>query len=94
LPALSSGLHRRRPRLGAQTLLAVRLDAARRGDPRSALVRHDFTFAYVSAHTEATTCDALSLSGFWGGRGLADAMVLVLNGYGASPGLQRKLLNE
>src|SRR2546430_15833810 len=35
----------------------------------TALVRHDFSFAYVAAHTNRTLPIAYALSAFWGGQG-------------------------
>jgi cytochrome c-type biogenesis protein CcmF len=62
----------------------------------SALVRHDFTFAYVSAHTDRDLPTLYSLSAFWGGQeGSLLLWLLVLTGYGAlAVAVNRKLLND
>ena len=62
----------------------------------SALVRHDFTFAYVSAHTSRDLPTLYSLSAFWGGQeGSLLLWLLVLTGYGAlAVAFNRKLLND
>ena len=50
----------------------------------AALVRHDFTFAYVAAHTSRDLPTLYSLSAFWGGQeGSLLLWLLVLTGYGA-----------
>ena len=50
----------------------------------TALVRHDFTFSYVAAHTNRTLPTAYALSAFWGGQeGSLLLWLLVLTGYGA-----------
>ncbi|HVC88699.1 MAG TPA: cytochrome c-type biogenesis CcmF C-terminal domain-containing protein [Gaiellaceae bacterium] len=61
-----------------------------------ALVRHDFTFSYVAAHTNRTLPTAYALSAFWGGQeGSLLLWLLVLTGYGAlSVALNRKLLRD
>jgi cytochrome c-type biogenesis protein CcmF len=71
------------------TLLASAVLAA-------ALVRHDFTFAYVSAHTSRDLPTLYSLSAFWGGQeGSLLLWLLVLTAYGAlAVALNRKLLND
>ena len=49
-----------------------------------ALVRHDFSFAYVAAHTNRTSPTPYALSAFWGGQeGSLLLWLLVLTGYGA-----------
>src|SRR2546426_10797314 len=49
-----------------------------------ALVRHDFSFRYVAAHTNRTLPTAYALSAFWGGQeGSLLLWLLVLTGYGA-----------
>src|SRR6201990_982723 len=49
-----------------------------------ALVRHDFSFAYVAAHTNRTLSTPYALSAFWGGQeGSLLLWLLVLTGYGA-----------
>ena len=61
-----------------------------------ALVRHDFTFTYVAAHTSRDLPTLYSLSAFWGGQeGSLLLWLLVLTGYGAlAVALNRKLLND
>src|SRR5713101_1132549 len=50
----------------------------------AALVRHDFTFAYVASHTSSTLPTPYALSAFWGGQeGSLLLWLLVLTGYGA-----------
>ncbi len=50
-----------------------------------ALVRHDFTFQYVAAHTSLGLPLAYTLSAFWGGQeGSLLLWLLVLTGYGAA----------
>src|SRR3954453_6810047 len=49
----------------------------------TALVRHDFSFSYVAAHTNKTLPTAYSLSSFWGGQeGSLLLWLLVLTGFG------------
>ena len=62
----------------------------------SALVRHDFSFAYVAAHTNRTLPTAYALSAFWGGQeGSLLLWLLVLTGYGAlAVALNRKLMRD
>src|SRR3982750_4139282 len=61
-----------------------------------ALVRHDFSFAYVAAHTNRTLPTAYALSAFWGGQeGSLLLWLLVLTGYGAvAVALNRRLLRD
>jgi cytochrome c-type biogenesis protein CcmF len=61
-----------------------------------ALVRHDFTFSYVSAHTSRTLPTIYALSAFWGGQeGSLLLWLLVLTGYGAlAVALNRRLLGD
>src|SRR5947199_7781187 len=60
----------------------------------TALVRHDFSFAYVAAHTNRTLATPYALSAFWGGQeGSLLLWLLVLTGYGAlAVALNRPLL--
>ena len=62
----------------------------------TALVRHDFSFAYVAEHTNRTLPTAYALSAFWGGQeGSLLLWLLVLTGYGAlAVALNRKLLRD
>ena len=62
----------------------------------SALVRHDFSFAYVAAHTNRTLSPVYSLSAFWGGQeGSLLLWLLVLTGYGAlAVAVNRRLLRD
>src|SRR6266700_3018774 len=73
----------------ASTLIAAAVLA-------SALVRHDFSFAYVAAHTNRTLPTAYTLSAFWGGQeGSLLLWLLVLTGYGAlAVALNRRLLRD
>src|SRR6478752_263500 len=61
-----------------------------------ALVRHDFSFAYVAAHTNRTLSTPYALSAFWGGQeGSLLLWLLVLTGYGAlAVALNRRLLRD
>ena len=61
-----------------------------------ALVRHDFTFQYVAAHTNRTLSTPYALSAFWGGQeGSLLLWLLVLTGYGAlAVALNRSLLRD
>jgi cytochrome c-type biogenesis protein CcmF len=61
-----------------------------------ALVRHDFSFAYVAAHTNRTLPTSYALSAFWGGQeGSLLLWLLVLTGYGALAVLvNRRLLRD
>jgi cytochrome c-type biogenesis protein CcmF len=62
----------------------------------SALVRHDFSFAYVAQHTNRTLSPIYSLSAFWGGQeGSLLLWLLVLTGYGAlAVAVNRRLLRD
>src|SRR5690242_17797887 len=62
----------------------------------TALARHDFSFTYVAAHTNATLPLVYSLSAFWGGQeGSLLLWLLVLTGYGAlAVALNRRLLRD
>jgi cytochrome c-type biogenesis protein CcmF len=61
-----------------------------------ALVRHDFSFTYVAAHTDRTLPTWYALSAFWGGQeGSLLLWLLVLTGYGAlAVALNRRLLGD
>jgi cytochrome c-type biogenesis protein CcmF len=61
-----------------------------------ALVRHDFSFVYVAAHTNRTLSKTYALSAFWGGQeGSLLLWLLVLTGYGAlAVALNRRLLGD
>src|SRR5690242_10625446 len=61
-----------------------------------ALLRHDFSFAYVAAHTNRHLPVAYALSAFWGGQeGSLLLWLLVLTGYGAlAVALNRRLLRD
>src|SRR3954467_8033669 len=61
-----------------------------------ALVRHDFSFVYVAAHTNRTPSTAYALSAFWGGQeGSLLLWLLVLTGFGAlAVALNRTLLRD
>jgi cytochrome c-type biogenesis protein CcmF len=62
----------------------------------AALVRHDFTFTYVAAHTSRSLSTIYSLTAFWGGQeGSLLLWLLVLTGYGAlAVALNRRLLSD
>jgi cytochrome c-type biogenesis protein CcmF len=62
----------------------------------TALVRHDFSFSYVAAHTNRTLSPVYSLSAFWGGQeGSLLLWLLVLTGYGAlAVAINRRLLRD
>ncbi len=62
----------------------------------TALVRHDFSFAYVAAHTNRTLPTVYALSAFWGGQeGSLLLWLLVLTGYGAlAVAVNRRLLRD
>src|SRR5438477_2965693 len=62
----------------------------------TALVRHDFSFAYVAAHTNRTRSTPYALSAFWGGQeGSLLLWLLVLTGFGGlAVALNRNLLRE
>ncbi|HWB22101.1 MAG TPA: cytochrome c biogenesis protein CcsA, partial [Gaiellaceae bacterium] len=62
----------------------------------NALVRHDFTFVYVAAHTSRDLPTRYALSGFWGGQeGSLLMWLLILTGYGAlAVALNRRLLRD
>jgi cytochrome c-type biogenesis protein CcmF len=61
-----------------------------------ALVRHDFSFQYVAAHTNRTLSTPYALSAFWGGQeGSLLLWLLVLTGYGAlAVAVNRRLLRD
>ncbi len=61
-----------------------------------ALVTHDFTYAYVQAHTSRDLSSIYSLTAFWGGEeGSLLLWLLVLTGYAAlAVVLNRKLLRD
>src|SRR4051812_26292853 len=61
-----------------------------------ALVRHDFTFTYVAAHTSRALPTIYALSAFWGGQeGSLLLWLLILTGYGAlAVALNRRLLQD
>jgi cytochrome c-type biogenesis protein CcmF len=62
----------------------------------TALVRHDFSFTYVAAHTNRTLPTAYTLSAFWGGQeGSLLLWLLVLTGFGSlAVVLNRRLLRD
>src|SRR6478735_3086905 len=62
----------------------------------TALVRHDFSFSYVAAHTNRTLPTQYALSAFWGGQeGSLLLWLLVLTGFGAlAVALNRRLLRD
>ena len=73
----------------ASTLVAAAILA-------TALVRHDFSFKYVAAHTNRHLPVAYALSAFWGGQeGSLLLWLLVLTGYGAlAVAINRRLLRD
>src|SRR3954447_18801952 len=62
----------------------------------AALLRHDFSFAYVTAHTSRDLPWQYTLSAFWGGQeGSLLFWLLVLTAYGAvAVGVNRRLLRD
>ncbi len=62
----------------------------------TALVRHDFSFAYVAQHTDRSLSTAYALSAFWGGQeGSLLLWLLVLTGYGTlAVFVNRRLLRD
>jgi cytochrome c-type biogenesis protein CcmF len=62
----------------------------------SALLRHDFSFRYVAAHTNRTLSTPYALSAFWGGQeGSLLLWLLVLTGYGAlAVAVNQRLLRD
>ena len=62
----------------------------------TALVRHDFSFTYVAAHTNRSLPTVYALTAFWGGQeGSLLLWLLVLTGYGAlAVSLNRRLLRD
>src|SRR3954463_1544747 len=62
----------------------------------SALLRHDFSFSYVAAHTSRDLPWQYTLSAFWGGQeGSLLFWLLVLTAYGAAAiGVNRRLLRD
>jgi len=62
----------------------------------TALVRHDFSFTYVAAHTNRSLPTVYALTAFWGGQeGSLLLWLLVLTGYGAlAVALNRRLLRD
>src|SRR5919199_404677 len=62
----------------------------------TALLRHDFTFTYVAAHTSSELSPLYTLSAFWGGQeGSLLFWLLVLTGYGAlAVAVNRRLLRD
>src|SRR5919202_3504295 len=62
----------------------------------SALLRHDFTFSYVAAHTSRDLAGIYTLSAFWGGQeGSLLLWLLVLTAYGAlAVAVNRRLLRD
>src|SRR3989442_10950483 len=62
----------------------------------AALLRHDFTFAYVAAHTSRDLPAVYTLSAFWGGpEGSPLLWLLLLTGYGAlAVAVNRRLLRD
>jgi cytochrome c-type biogenesis protein CcmF len=62
----------------------------------TALVRHDFSFAYVASHTNRTLSSTYALTAFWGGQeGSLLLWLLVLTGYGTlAVAVNRRLLRD
>jgi cytochrome c-type biogenesis protein CcmF len=62
----------------------------------TALLRHDFSFRYVAAHTNRSLPKIYALTAFWGGQeGSLLLWLLVLTGYGAlAVALNRRLLRD
>src|SRR3954447_5967315 len=103
LYALAAGLYaaltnRRRLARSARTALFASFGSTlvASGVLATALVRHDFSFSYVAAHTNRTLPTAYSLSSFWGGEGGSLLLwLLVLTGFGTlAVALNRRLLRD
>src|SRR5471032_2792066 len=62
----------------------------------TALVRHDFSFRYVAAHTNRTLAARYALTAFWGGQeGSLLLWLLILTGYGTfAVAVNRRLLRD
>src|SRR6187397_397956 len=85
--AAAAHLRRRRLALSAQNALfaALASTAVAAGVLLAALVRHDFSFDYVSSHTSRALPTGYTLSAFWGGQeGSLLLWLLILTGFGAA----------
>jgi cytochrome c-type biogenesis protein CcmF len=85
--ALAAHRRRRRLALSAQNALVAAFGSTLVAAVvlLAALVRHDFSFAYVAGHTSRDLPLAYTLSAFWGGQeGSLLLWLLVLSGYGAA----------
>jgi cytochrome c-type biogenesis protein CcmF len=85
--ALAAVSHRRRLAVSAANALVAACAAAGLASLvlLAALARHDFSFAYVAAHTSRELPLAYTLSAFWGGQeGSLLLWLLVLTGYAAA----------
>src|SRR6516165_3179649 len=82
--------------LVAGTAAAISRQRRLADSARYALITHDFTYAYVQAHTSRDLSTIYSLTAFWGGEeGSLLLWLLVLTGYGAlAVMLNRKLLRD
>ena len=85
--AYAAHVRRRRLALSAQNALVAAFGSTvvAAGVLVAALLRHDFSFDYVAAHTSRDLPTAYTLSAFWGGQeGSLLLWLLVLSGYGAA----------
>ncbi len=85
--AYAAHVRRRRLALSAQNALVAAFGSTvvAAGVLVAALLRHDFSFEYVAAHTSRDLPTAYTLSAFWGGQeGSLLLWLLVLSGYGAA----------
>ena len=84
--ATAAKLRRRRLAISAQNALlaSVLSTGVAAAVLAAALVRHDFTFAYVAQHTSSALPTGYTLSAFWGGQeGSLLLWLLILTGYAA-----------
>ena len=82
--AAAAHLRRRRLALSAQNALfaALASTAVAAGVLLAALVRHDFSFDYVSSHTSRALPTGYTISAFWGGQeGSLLLWLLILTGF-------------
>src|SRR4051812_42248354 len=85
--SLAARTRRRRLAVAAQNALVAAFAAAAVAGAVlvAALVRHDFSFAYVADHTSRALPLAYTLSAFWGGQeGSLLLWLLILTGFGAA----------
>ncbi len=85
--AWAARTRRRRLAVSAQNALLASLGttAVASGVLLSALLRHDFRFSYVAAHSSRELPDAYTVSAFWGGQeGSLLLWLLILGGFGSA----------